>query len=212
MIRSLSKGQKAALIVNECQVGLLEPKLSMFPALGEQAAARNMVANIAEVVKAFRARGFPIFFTPALQRKDMADKKINSLISAMSAKTGNLIEGTPEAAFSPGLEPEADDFVIQRGSGLIATLGTSLDLTLRRMDVETLVVTGVSTNVAIPGITISAVEFGYHVVIPEDCIAGADPDAHRTIIEHQLRMMATITDRQSVIAAISGADAGGKAE
>ena len=48
-------------------------------------------------------------------------------------------------------------------------------------------------------------------MIPEDCIAGADPDAHKTIIEHQLRMMATITDRQSVIAAISGADAGGKA-
>jgi nicotinamidase-related amidase len=210
MIRSLSAGQKAALIVNECQVGLLDPSLSMFPALGEQVAARNMVANIAEVVKAFRAKGLPIFFTPALQRRDMIDKKINSMISALSAKAKNLIEGTPEAAFSPGLEPEENDFVIQRGSGLIATLGTSLDLTLRRMGIETLVVTGVSTNVAIPGITISAVEFGYHVVIPEDCIAGADPEAHKVIIEHQLRMMATITDRHSVIAAIGGGEAGNK--
>lgn len=204
MIRSLSNGQKAALIVNECQVGLLQAEYSMFPALANQATSRNIVSNIADIVKAFRAKGLPIFFTPALQRADMIDKKINSLISAMSAKAGNLIEGTPQAAFSPGLEPEPNDFVIQRGSGLIATLGTSLDLTLRRMGVETLVVTGVSTNVAIPGITISAVEFGYHVVIPEDCIAGSDPEVHKVIVENQLRMMATITDRHAVIAAIGG--------
>ena len=73
-------------------------------------------------------------------------------------------------------------------------------------DFETVVLTGISTNVAIPGFTISAVEFGYHVVIPEDCIAGGDPVAHKVIVEHQLRMLATITDHQSVIAAINGVD------
>ncbi len=210
MIRSLSQGQKAALIVNECQVGLLDPKYSMLPALAEQAQSRNIVPHIAALIAAFRARGLPIFFTPAIERADQADKKINSLLAAMSRKAPPLAVGTIEAGFLPGLEPEADDYVIQRGSGLIGMLGTSLDLTLRRLGIETVVLTGISTNVAIPGFTISAVEFGYHVVIPEDCIAGGDPVAHKVIVESQLRMLATITDHQSVIAAIGAPTEGGK--
>lgn len=204
MIRSLSGGQKAALIVNECQIGLLDARYAMFPALAEEAAKRNMIANIVELVHAFRAARLPVFFTPAILRPDLADKKMNSLISAMSSKSATLIEGTPLVAHMPGLEPTPADYIIQRGAGLIAMLGTSLDLTLRRLGVETVVLTGPSTNVAMPGNAIAAVEFGYHVVIPEDCIAGADPVAHQVIVDHTLRMVATITDRASVIAAISG--------
>lgn len=202
MIRSLSNGQKAALIVNECQIGLLDPQYAMFPQLAQQAAERNMIANIVELVHAFRAAGLPVFFTPAVLRPDMADKKVNSLISAMSSKSATMIEGSPLADHMPGLEPTAADYVIQRGAGLIAMLGTSLDLTLRRLGVETLVFTGPSTNVAMPGNCIAAVEFGYHVVVPEDCIAGSDPDAHKVIVDNTLRMVATITDRASVIEAI----------
>lgn len=202
MIKSLANGQKPALIINEVQVGLLDPNRSIFPALAEIAAERNIVANIAELIAAFRAKGHPIFYTPATNRPDMADKKINTLISAISAKIRNMVEGGPDIAHPDEIAPTADDFVIQRGAGLIAFHGTSLDLTLRRMGVETVVLTGISTNVAIAGLTIAAVENGYHAVIPEDCIAGADREAHRIIVEHQLRMLATISSKDEVVAAL----------
>jgi nicotinamidase-related amidase len=199
MIKSLANGQKPALIINEVQVGLLDPKRSIFPALAEIATERNIVANIAALI---RAKGHPIFYTPAINRVDMADKKINTLIAAMSAKLHNMQEGTPEVEHPPEIAPTAADFVIQRGDNLIAFHGTTLDLTLRRMGVETVVLTGISTNVAIAGMTMAAVELGYHAVIPEDCIAAADRDAHRIIVEHQLRMLATITSKDEVIAAL----------
>lgn len=202
MIKSLMNGQKPALIINEMQVGLLDAKKSIFPALAEIAAERNIVANIAELIAAFRARGHPIFYTPAINRADMADKKINTLIAAMSAKMRNMLDGSPEVEHPPAIAPTSADFVIDRGDNLIAFHGTSLDLTLRRLGVETVVITGISTNIAVTGLTIAAVEFGYHAVIPEDCIAGADREAHRVIVEHQLRMLATITDKDAVIAAI----------
>ena len=167
MIKSLAYGQKPALIINEVQVGLLDKERAIFPALAEIAEERNIVAHIAELIAAFRAKGHPIFYTPATNRADMADKKINTMISAISANLRNMVVGSPD------------------------------------MGVETLVLTGVSTNVAITGLTMAGVEFGYHVVIPEDCIAGADREAHRVIVEHQLRMLATITTRDEVIAAIS---------
>jgi nicotinamidase-related amidase len=202
MIKSLSNGQKPALIINEVQVGLLDPEHAIFPALAEIAAERNIVAHIAELIAAFRAAGHPIFYTPATNRPDMADKKINTMISAISAKIRNMVEGSPDVDHPPEIAPQSGDFVIQRGAGLIAFHGSALDLTLRRMNVETLVITGVSTNVAVTGLTMAAVEFGYHVVIPEDCIAGADREAHSIIVEHQLRMLATITTKDEVVAAL----------
>jgi nicotinamidase-related amidase len=202
MIKSLAKGQKPALIINEVQIGLLDPVRSIFPALAEIAAERNIVANIAELIAAFRARGHPIFYTPAINRADMADKKINTLIAAMSAKLRNMEEGSPEVEHPAEIAPTPADFIIQRGDNLIAFHGTSLDLTLRRMEVETVVLTGISTNVAIAGMTMAAVELGYHAIIPEDCIAGADREAHRIIVEHQLRMLATITTKDEVVAAL----------
>jgi nicotinamidase-related amidase len=202
MIKSLASGQKPALIINEVQVGLLDPVGSIFPALAEIAAERNIVANIADLITAFRAAGHPIFYTPAINRADMADKKINTLIAAMSAKMRNMIEGSPEVEHPAEIAPTSADFVVARGDNLIAFYGTSLDLTLRRMGVETVVLTGISTNVAIAGLTMAAVELGYHTVIPEDCIAGADREAHRIIVDHQLRMLATITTKEEVVAAL----------
>jgi nicotinamidase-related amidase len=48
------------------------------------------------------------------------------------------------------------------------------------------------------------VENGYHVVIPEDCIAGSSDEAHRVIVNEQLRMLATITTKDEVIATLEG--------
>lgn len=60
---------------------------------------------------------------------------------------------------------------------------TNLDATLRRMGVETLVLAGVSTNVAIAGNTMTAIDPRYHMAIPEDCIAGADAQTRETLVK-----------------------------
>lgn len=205
MIRSLAGGQKAALIVNECQLGIIDPAHAQFPALAEQVQASGMVGNIAALIAAFRARGFPVVFTPAALRPDMADKLPNTMISAISRKARIMVAGSAAVRHPPELEPLDTDFVIQRGASLIAFHGTTLDLTLRRLKVETVVVTGVSTNVGIPGIAMAAGDFGYSVVIPEDCIAGGDPATHRVIVDQQLRMLATVTTKDEVIAQLRSA-------
>ena len=81
-------------------------------------------------------------------------------------------------------------------------LGTELDAALRRMDVQTIVLTGVSTNLAIPGNTFAAVEMGYYVIVPEDCIASPDPNVHRTIVDNQLRLLARVTTSDEIVAAL----------
>ena len=51
--------QSAALVISECQLGILDPAASVTPALAAQAAERGIVAHIAELADAFRA-GWPL--------------------------------------------------------------------------------------------------------------------------------------------------------
>ncbi|RYY25837.1 MAG: cysteine hydrolase [Sphingomonadales bacterium] len=193
---------RAALIVNECQLGVVDAAYSGFPQLAQQVAERGILDRIATLAAAFRAHGLPVIHAPVIHRRDLADIKPNSLINALTLKHGKMKVGSPEAAYVPQLVPHAEDIVLDRPAGLIAFNGTNLDATLRRMDIATVVLTGVSTNIAMPGNTMTAVDLGYHVVIPEDCTAGADPHTHKVIVEQQLRMIARITTAEAVIAAL----------
>lgn len=193
---------KTALIVNEMQVGVVDPAYSGFKGLAEQVVARGLVAKIAKLADAFRAAGLPVIHAPVIHRPDMQDMKANSLINALTLKKGTMAEGSEEVKYVPGLEPVPSDIEVVRTSGLIAMCATQLDAMLRRMDVTTIVLTGVSTNVAMAGNAIVAGELGYNVVIPEDGIAGSDPETHMTLVNNQLRMVARITTLEEITAAL----------
>jgi nicotinamidase-related amidase len=193
---------RAALIVNEGQRGVIDPAISFLQPIAAQAQARGIIPKIVRLADAFRAAGLPVIQAPVIHRADFRDVKTNSLLTAMSHKHKHLVEGGDEAAYVPELAPQPGDFQIVRSSGFIAACGTELDALLRRLDIQTVVLTGVSTNVAIPGNAIVAGELGYHVVVPEDCIAGSDPELHRVIVEQQLRMVARIVNSEDLIAAL----------
>lgn len=194
---------RAALIVNECQLGVVDPSFSGFPGLAAHVVERGVLDRIATLADAFRARGLPVVHTPVIHRPDLADIRPNTLINALTIKGGKMKVGSAEAAYVAQLLPHLKDFVFERSAGLIAFNATALDATLRRLGISTVVLTGVSTNVAIPGNTMTATDLGYHVVIPEDCIAGSDPETHRVIVREQLRMLARITTAEAVIAALA---------
>ncbi|CAN5183887.1 cysteine hydrolase [soil metagenome] len=194
---------KTALIVNEMQLGVVDPAHSNFRDLANQVQDRGIIPKMAKLADAFRKAGLPVVHTPVIHRPDLRDLKANSLINALSIKKKSMTEGSVEAAYVDELQPVDGDFVIVRTSGLIAMCATQLDAMLRRMDVQTIVLTGVSTNVAMAGNSIVASELGYHVVIPEDCIAGSDPETHQTIVNNQLRMVARIVTFDDVMAAVA---------
>lgn len=193
---------KTALIVIEMQLGVVDPAYSNFRDLANQVQDRGIAPKIARLATAFRNAGLPVVHAPVVHRPDLRDLKANSLINALSIKKGAMKEGSVEVGYVDGLEPVDGDFEVVRSSGLIVMCATQLDAMLRRMDVETIVLTGVSTNVAMAGNAIVAGELGYHVVIPEDCIAGSDPETHKTLVNNQLRMVARIVSSDDVFAAL----------
>lgn len=193
---------RAALIISECQRGVIEPERAIFPGLASEVERRGIVPRIARLADCFRAATLPVIHATAAHRADFLDVKPNTLVDALVRKNRTMVAGTPDVAIVPELTPLPQDVVMERSSGMIPFLGTALDPILRRMNIETVVITGVSTNLAVSGSAFAASEMGYHVVIPEDCIAGADPDVHRTIVDGQLRMLARIVDAETIISAL----------
>jgi nicotinamidase-related amidase len=194
---------RAALIVNECQRGVIERGKGSFTGLIDQVEERGIVARIAALAEDFRGRGLPVVHAPVVHRTDFADIQPTSLINVMTLKGRRMAAGSPDADFVDQLRPHPGDLIIERSSGMIVFIATALDAMLRRMNVETVVLTGVSTNLAIAGCAIAAQDLGYHVVVPEDCIAGSDAETHRTIVHEQIRMIARISSAAEVHAALA---------
>ncbi|WP_238314886.1 isochorismatase family protein, partial [Methylobacterium crusticola] len=74
------------------------------------------------------------------------------------------------------------------GHGLTPFTATSLDQILRNLGVTTVVATGVSVNVGIMGLCLSAVDLGYQVVLVRDAVAGVPAEYEEAVIEHSLAM------------------------
>ncbi|MCL0101919.1 cysteine hydrolase, partial [Dehalococcoidia bacterium] len=72
--------------------------------------------------------------------------------------------------------PHPSDLVSQRAYGMSAFHESGLDDELRSMGTKTLVITGVSLNIAITGAIIEAVNRGYLAVLPTDCAASDPPE------------------------------------
>jgi nicotinamidase-related amidase len=64
--------QFAALVISECQRGILDPAVSVTPGLAAQAAERGIVARIAELADAFPAAGLPVVHCHIAHRPDLA--------------------------------------------------------------------------------------------------------------------------------------------
>jgi nicotinamidase-related amidase len=204
-VRGLEPGKRVALIVNEMQNAIANPAYIDTPLAG-QVAARGVVARINTLTAAFRAAGAPVIFcTIAARTPDWAGFRVNCALAATIRRKGHLVAGTDNAAIHEDLVAGPADIVNQRAHGMAPFTGTTLDATLRGYGIDTVVLCGVSTNIALPGAATEAVGLGYNVVLAEDCTAGATPGTHQMQITMHLRLLATITDAESVIASLRAA-------
>ncbi len=202
-VRGLGAGVKAALLISECQRGVIEEGLSPFPTLAEQAAQRGIVEKINTLAQAFRTAGLPVFHLHVAHRPDFADVPVTNVILARSVKQGRMTIGSVDVDSVAGLPVAHGDVVHARPFSLVAFHGTDLDQQLRNRGIGTLVLCGVSTNVAVSGSALCGSDLGYQVVVPEDCIAGASAESHAFVVQNLLPLYATITTGADVARAVS---------
>lgn len=210
-MHGLGDGQRAALVISECQNGMTNPGYASSSGLAAEAAGRGIIERIRALAEGCRAAGVPVVHCTFVPRADFAGTTATCLLLASLRKRAAVHEGRPEAEIHPLLTPQAADFVIRRQHGLSAFHGTELEAVLRSLGTDTVILAGVSTNIAIPGTSLEAVNRGFAVVIPEDCTAGAWPEAHEFQVKHTLPLLATVTTSEAVRSALGVPAAAGSA-
>jgi nicotinamidase-related amidase len=198
-LASLVDPATTAIVTSEVQNGVVGER-SALPQLAE--AAAPMVERLAVLCDAARAAGARVIHATASRRADGAGSNANArLFLAVRKSPVALLPGSPESEVVPALGPHADDLVLGRLHGLNPMAGTDLDPILRNLGVTTIVVTGVSVNVAITNLVMDAVNLGYQVVLPRDAVCGLPADYADAVIDHTLALLATVTTVDELVAA-----------
>ena len=184
---------RVAVLTMELQRGIVGD-LSCLPPLAKSVAEAGVLANTARVLEAARGCDVPVIHCTAAFRSDRAGSFENvPLVNRLLKNPDHLLIGSPEVEICPELRPAPSDLESQRLHGISPFYGTSLDPMLRSAGVTTVVATGVSLNVGIIGLTVEALNRGYHVVLPTDCVAGHPLDYGRSVLEGTLAQLTTQT-------------------
>ncbi|MDP1804404.1 MAG: cysteine hydrolase, partial [Acidimicrobiales bacterium] len=187
-----------AIITSEVQNGVVGAR-SALPALAEAAAA-EMLPALGRLLPVARAAGVQVVHCTAYRRADGKGANHNArLFLGVRKSDVGLLPGTPEVAVVPALGPEPDDLVLTRTHGLDPMSGTDLDPVLRNLGVRTLVVTGVSVNVAVTNLVMDAVNRGYDVVLPRDAVCGIPREYADAVIDNTLALLAAVTTTDHLI-------------
>jgi nicotinamidase-related amidase len=192
----------SAVITSECQNGVIGAD-GVLPELAA-AAASSVIPNGAKLCRAARAAGIPIIHCVAGRRPDDRGSNRNArLFGAMLKSPVRLDLGTPAADVVPDFDVQPSDLVLSRIHGLSPMAGTDLDPVLRNLGVKTIVVVGVSVNVAVTNLVMDAVNRGYQVVLPRDAVCGVPASYADAVLDNTLALLATICATEDVVAAFA---------
>ncbi|WP_314219601.1 cysteine hydrolase [Streptomyces zaehneri] len=190
------------LITVECQQGVVGPGAAL-PQLARAARESGALDNVARLVAAAHASGVQVVHAVAERRPDGRGANRNArLFRAAERLPVQQLTGTDATSLAPPIEVAEQDLVVRRLHGLSPVQGTDVDALLRNLGCRTLVVTGVSANVAIPNAVFDAVNRGYTAVVPSDAIAGVPADYTPAMIRHTLALVATVATTDEVLACL----------
>jgi len=137
-----------------------------------------------------------------LRRADRRGANSNGRLFVAANKVGpEILPGSEGAHPLPEFGLSPDDLVSERYHGLDPVGGTDLDALLTNCGIRTVVVVGVSLNVALAGLTIGLVNLGYQVVVPRDAVAGVPADYCEAMLDNTYALVATVTTVDEVLAA-----------
>lgn len=181
------------LLTVECQQGVVGPG-SALPELAKEARSSGALHNVARLVSAAHEAGVQVIHAVAERRPDGRGANSNArLFRAAERLPVQQHSGSTAVRIAEPIEVAEQDLVVRRLHGLSPIAGTDVDALLRNLGCRTLVVTGVSANVAIPNAVFDAVNLGYTAVVPSDAIAGVPADYTPALIRNTLALVATVT-------------------
>jgi ureidoacrylate peracid hydrolase len=192
-------------LVIDMQNGFCHSKGSFASMGADVSALTHAIDGCRRLIDAAHSSDVPVIFFKVQLRPDLRDVGV-VFGEIMTAVPGNkaLIAGSWDAEIVDELAPDpARDIVIEKNrfSGFF---GTNLDGLLRSLGIDTLVVTGVGTDVCVDSTVRDAAQLNYRCIIPREAVGTTDPDINESILRVMQHAFARVVDVDDVVGAWKG--------
>ena len=154
--------EKTALVVIDMQNDFVRQDAPY-----ESPAAREMIDDLNRLIGACRAHDIPIIFTAHAHRSDGSDLGAVKHIHPLTAEGRALKAGTEGVQLYPKVDVADTDHVFEKRR-YSAFFATDLELLLRNLGVDTLIIGGVATNVCCESTTRDAYFRDFKVIFLSD--------------------------------------------
>ncbi len=159
----------------------------------------NMIENTKKAIEKARVKGIPIIYIVMGLRlevlpdmglwKDVKEINFKEISSGKSGPGRSLAE---ELAIVEELTPHPEDFVVTKYNTLDAFHNTDLELILKGLKCDTLILTGDATNLCFETTVRSAFNRGYRCIVLSDCTATINEELQKFAIEVILPMLGEV--------------------
>ena len=138
--------------------------------------AHDILANVNAAIAKARTKGVPVIFVRVGFSPDYREWPESSLLFGAAKKFGALQLGARATEIHESLNKTDADFLVTKHR-VSAFYATSLEAILRTLKVDTILLGGVATDIAVQSAAREAHDRDYRVVVVEDlCGAGSEED------------------------------------
>ena len=165
---STGLGSSPALVVVDMCRGFIDPSSPLGFKCDELIQANIILVN------KFREMNLPIIFTTTIYRDESEASVFRSKIPALNI----LKPDSEETSFLAELSPDSEDILIEKKFAS-SFFGTNLADDLRRMNVDSVVISGVTTSGCVRATALDSLQNNFLTTVAEDCVGDRDFNVHQ---------------------------------
>ncbi|QPC94577.1 cysteine hydrolase family protein [Mesorhizobium sp. INR15] len=164
--------------------------------------ATDICGSIDELRRTARTAGIPVIFTQERHRAEMVDFGLE----LEYGEPLHCLEGTAGPDFYPALTPEAGEFVVPKRR-YSAFFATDLEILLKGLGVDTLILTGVATDVCVRATAQDAQQLNYRVFVVPECVAGTTEARNEAALDNIAYVFGSILPAREACTLLSSTSA-----
>jgi gluconolactonase len=165
------------------------------------ATAQNVVANVAGLADAFRSAGAPVIHVWYIVEPGAVGLKQNAPLFQGVKDANALVRGTWGAAPVDGLEPKEGDHIVEK-MRMNGFFQTRLDVLLRGLGVDTIVISGAWTNMSIEHTARHGADAGYNAIVVSDGTSTTGDEWQNAALNYAMTNVAQVATCADVAAAL----------
>ena len=188
----------SAVVTIDCQRGNLDPAIASLPV--PEAECERILAGLNTLISRARDMSIPMIHVDTSYEKSllashpferaMMEAKQSFTPHKQSDFARHKSPGSPEADLMPELDVRPEDYRVSSKRTFDSFHGTQLEILLRSMGIDTILVGGCNTNTCVLATVFGAYVRGFKVVLLSDCVASAyGEDLHRFALSNIQRRL-----------------------